>query len=82
MPKPKKEKQKTTDQLLEEISSKLNYIIYMIGSEVFKEGTQKDHIKRLKKAGYSNKEIALMLGTTPKTVSVALTPSQSRTKRK
>lgn len=78
----KKKEPKTTEELLEEISSKLNCVIYLLGAEIFKEGTQKDHVKRLKKRGFSNNEIALMLGTTPGTVSVATAPSQSKKKPK
>ncbi|TKJ41433.1 hypothetical protein CEE36_08245 [candidate division TA06 bacterium B3_TA06] len=78
----KKKEPKTTEELLEEISSKLNCVIYLLGADIFQEGTQKNHVKKLKKVGFNYKEIALMLGTTPGSISVATAPSQSKKKPK
>ncbi len=75
-----KKDQKTTEELLNEISGKLTCVIYLLGADKFKDGTQKDHIQKLKKIGFNYKEIALMLGTTPNAVSVALAPSQNKIK--
>jgi len=68
----KKKEQKTTDELLEEISSKLKCITYLLGIQQFQEGKKEEHIERLNKLGFNNDEVALMVGTSSDSVRATL----------
>lgn len=68
-----------TEVLLEEISLKLDRILYAMALEAMKNKQQKDQIALLSEFGYQPKDIARLLNTTSNTVSVTL--SQIRKKR-
>jgi len=61
-----------SDMILNEISYKLDSLIHLIAYSLIKEMSQKDQIVLLANAGFKPKHIADMIGTTPNTVSVAL----------
>lgn len=67
-----KKQVKTTEELLEEISRKLNGILYLLGKQLPKEEDPKEEVVKLNKLGFNRYEIAYMLQTTPGNVSVIL----------
>jgi len=69
------------EKQLEDISRKLNCFIYVLGAQLPQEETQEERIVKLDKMGFNYKEIALILGTTPGTVSVTLSPSKRQKKK-
>jgi DNA-binding CsgD family transcriptional regulator len=60
------------DPVSEEISHKLDVLIRLVAMGLCGEKTQREKISILDMAGLTPKVIAEMLGTTPNTVSVAL----------
>jgi len=78
----KKKEQKTTEELLEEISSKLKCLTYLLGLRQFGEGKNEEHTEKLNKLGFSNEEIALMIGSTAESVRVTLYNLKKKKKTK
>jgi len=66
-----KTRKKSTDELLEEISKKLDKLIAVSSIQV-KDMGQNQKMKILNDMGLQPKEIATIIGTTPNTVSVEL----------
>lgn len=77
MNKQKKEKQKTTEELLEEISRKLDLIFFALVLPLIKGKSQQEQIDILSELKLRNKEIAEIVETTPDTVRATI----SRLKR-
>jgi len=65
---------------LQEISRKLDIIIYLISVHVPREGDKKDEILNLASLGFNRHEIALMLNTTPGAVSVVISQNKKPAK--
>jgi len=68
----KKKEQKTTEELLEEISKNLSRITYALILPSLKGKSQQDQIDFLSKTGFSNNEIAQLVGTSSDTVRATL----------
>lgn len=67
---------------LTQVVEKLDTLVRLVAVGVCGEGTQKEKIKVLSTAGLEPKEIASILGTTPNTVSVALSSLRRDAKKK
>ena len=73
------------DTGLENIARSIERISKILAGLLLKdieEADQKQSIKRLKQCGFDNTEIAIMLGTTPNTVNVAVHSLKHSRKRK
>jgi len=64
----KKKEQKTTEELLVEISISLNRIAYALILPSLKGKSQQDQVDFLSKTGFSNNEIAQLVGSKPNIV--------------
>ncbi|MBL4619534.1 MAG: hypothetical protein JKX88_05480 [Marinicaulis sp.] len=70
------------DNSMAELNGKLDQIIRLLAlSSINTNGSVKDNAVQLNKVGLAPKEIAALLGTTPNTVSVALSTAK-RSKKK
>ena len=65
----------------DEIVRKLDTLVRLVATAVCAERSQKEKIKILGGAGLTPKEIAELLGTTPNTVSVALSAMRKSKKK-
>lgn len=66
----------------EDLGRKLDTLIRLVATAICAERPQKEKISILATAGLSTKEIAEFLGTTPNTVSVALSHSRKEKRGK
>lgn len=69
------------ERIIESIESIRRALFFLIGKQLGKEGSGKEYSK-LRKAGFSNKEIALMFGVTESGVASAISQAKSRGKTK
>ena len=67
---------------LAEVADKLDTLIRLTAMGLFGEKTQREKIELLSSAGLQPKEIADLLGTTPNTVSVALSGIRKKKRSK
>jgi len=64
-----------------EVANKLDTLIRLTAIGLFGDKSQKEKIELLMTAGLQTKEIAELLGTTPNTVSVALSGLRKKKKK-
>jgi hypothetical protein len=70
------------EERFKEISSKMDLIVRLLALNIVKDlKVQKDKIITLSSFGFGPSEIAGLLGTTPNTVSVALSEMKKKTKK-